>query len=302
MKSSLRHNFYIVTFFNCYISFVALCLLMACSPQSQMDDENAVYYWRTEWRLDSLERDWVAQYDIRKVYCRYFDVVIDGADTNEPHPNATITFADTVPTSLEIIPTVYITEACMHQPHDSLAERLVRRIVQMNETNDVLGVREIQIDCDYTLRSRQTYYDFLEEVREEAARHNLGLSTTIRLHQLSMPAPPVDYGVLMIYNTGDPQRFMERNPILDLRDVQPYLRYLADYPLPLAAAYPVYQWVRTISGVNITHEVEADEILQVKGAVERERSDLRHTILLYHLDTDNIQRYENKTFDAIYHH
>ena len=109
MKSSLRHNFYIVTFFNCYISFVALCLLMACSPQLQMDDENAVYYWRTEWRLDSLERDWVAQYDIRKVYCRYFDVVIDGADTNEPHPNATITFADTVPTSLEIIPTVYIT-------------------------------------------------------------------------------------------------------------------------------------------------------------------------------------------------
>jgi len=84
--------------------------------------------------------------------------------------------------------------------------------------------------------------------------------------------------------------------------VQPYLRYLDDYPLPLAAAYPVYQWVRTISGVNITHEVEADEILQVKGTVERERNDLRHTILLYHLDADNIQRYENKTFDAIYHH
>ena len=281
---------------------LVLCCLTACTSLPQLDDENSVYYWRTEWRLDSLERDFLVKHDICKVYCRYFDVVIDGADSNEPHPNATITFSDSVPPGLEIIPTVYITEACMHQPHDSLAERLVRRVVQMNETNDVYGVGEIQIDCDYTLRSRQTYYDFLEDVRQEAARHGMRLSTTIRLHQLSMPAPPVDYGVLMIYNTGDPQRFMERNPILDLRDVQPYLRYLDDYPLPLAAAYPVYQWVRSISGVHITHEVEADEILRVKNAVEAERDDLRHAVLLYHLDDDNIQRYENNTFDAIYRH
>ena len=283
-------------------TFCALCLLTACTTLPELDDENAVYYWRTEWRLDSLERDWVAHYDIHKVYCRYFDVVIDEDDNNEPYPNATISFVDSVPSDLEIIPTVYITEACMHQPHEGMAERLVKRIVQMNETHDVMGVKEIQIDCDYTLRSRQTYYDFLEEVRREAAAHQLRLSTTIRLHQLSMPVPPVDYGVLMIYNTGDPQKFEERNPILDLRDVQPYLRYLDDYQLPLAAAYPVYEWLRTISGVHITHEVEADEILQVKSAVEAERDDLRHTILLYHLDADNIQRYENETFDAIYRH
>ena len=267
-----------------------------------MQDENAVYYWRTEWRLDSLEKGFLDSYHINKVYCRYFDVVIDGPDTEEPHPNATISFVDSVPMNLEIIPTVYITEACMHQPHEGMAEKLVKRILQMNKTHDVFGVQEIQIDCDYTLRSRQIYYEFLEEVRREVALHQLRLSTTIRLHQLSMPAPPVDYGVLMIYNTGDPQKFEERNPILDLRDVQPYLRYLDDYPLPLAAAYPVYEWLRTISGVHITHKVEADEILRVKSAVEAERNDLRHTILLYHLDANNIQRYENKTFDAIYRH
>ena len=282
--------------------FVLLPFFVACSHQEPMDDENSVYYWRTEWRLDSLEQDFLERYQIHKVYCRYFDVVIDGPDTEEPHPNATISFVDTVPTDLEIIPTVYITEACMHQPHEGMAERVVKRILQMNETNDVFGVKEIQIDCDYTQRSRQVYYEFLSEVREEARKHDLQLSTTIRLHQLSMSVPPVDYGVLMIYNTGDPQKFMERNPILDLRDVQPYLRYLNDYQLPLAAAYPVYQWVRTISGVNIIHEVEADEVLQVKKAVEAERDNLRHTILLYHLDHDNINRYEYETFDSIYHH
>lgn len=280
--------------------FVLLPCFVACSHQEPMDDENAVYYWRTEWRLDSLEQDFLTKYDVHKVYCRYFDVVIDGLDTNEPHPNATITFVDAVPSSLEIIPTVYITEACIHQPHTGLAQKLVQRIVQMNETNDITSVKEIQIDCDYTLRSKGVYYDFLSEVREEARKHDMRLSTTIRLHQLSMSAPPVDYGVLMIYNTGDPQKFMERNPILDLRDVQPYLRYLDSYPLPLVAAYPVYRWVRTISNVPIIQDVEADEILRVKTAVENERDGLRHTILLYHLDHDNINRYEQETFDAIY--
>lgn len=282
------------------LGLLLILLLTGCKHRPQMDEENSVYYWRTEWRLDSLESDFLSKYNINKVYCRYFDVVMD--ENNEPRPNATIVFTEAVPQGLELIPAVYITEDCMHQPHEGMAERVVKRIVQMNETNDIFGVKEIQIDCDYTLRSRQVYYDFLDRVRQEAARHQLRLSTTIRLHQLSMDAPPVDYGVLMIYNTGDPQKFMERNPILSLEDVQPYLHYIDDYPLPLAAAYPVYQWVRTIGGVHVIHEVDADEILQVKKAVETESDDLRHTILLYHLDSDNIKRYENKTFDAIYRH
>lgn len=286
----------------CGLLPLLLIVLSSCNSRESLNDENAVYYWRTEWRLDSLERSFLSRYDVRRVFCRYFDVVIDDTDDSDPHPNATISFVDSVPSDLEIIPTVYITEACMHRRHEGLAEKVVRRLVQMNETHDVVGVKEIQMDCDYTVQSRQLYYDFLADVRRIAADHGLRLSTTIRLHQLSMPVPPVDYGVLMIYNTGDPRRFEERNPILDLRDVQPYLHYLDDYQLPLAAAYPVYEWVRTISGVHITHEVEADEILQVKSAVEAERDDLRHTILLYHLDADNIQRYENETFDAIYCH
>ncbi len=217
-------------------------------------------------------------------------------------PNATIRFADQVPQDLEIIPTIYITENCMHQHHDGLVRRMVERILQINQTNDVSGVKEIQIDCDYTARSRKVYYDFLSEVRAEAKKNGLRLSTTIRLHQLSMPEPPADYGVLMLYNTGDPQKFQERNPILDIRDVQPYLRYLSDYPLPLAAAYPVFRWQRTIYGVHIEHTVEASEILHVKQVVEQKRPELRHTIITYHLDNENINQYNTKEYEAIYRH
>ena len=280
-----------------------LCLLMTgCSERMELDEGNAVYYWRTDLRLDSTERAFLKTYHINKVYCRYFDVVMD--ENGEPMPNATITFSDTLPADIEMIPTVYITIDCLQKPHKGLAEKLVKRIRQMNETNDISGVREIQIDHDYTARNMKVYYDFLKEVRG-VWREECGgrlLSTTIRLHQLSMEAPPVDYGTLMIYNTGDPQKFTERNPILDQRDVAPYMKYLDDYPLPMAAAYPVFSWLRIISGVEITHTVEASEILQVKRMVEQERENLSHSVITYHLDKENINRYKPETYEEIYHH
>jgi hypothetical protein len=303
---------------------ISVVWMAACGDGSNdnrlaTDSLNAVYYWRTTLRIDSTERAFLHKQRITKFYCRYFDVVM--GDNGEPRPNATITFSDTLPSDIEMVPTVFITEDCMHQPHAGLAEKLVRRILQMNETHHISGVSELQIDCDYTARSRRQYYRFLQETAQvwdslhsSTSLTHPSLSTTIRLHQLSMPAPPVDYGVLMLYNTGDPRLDNERrapdgrlaegskNPILDLRDVQPYLRYLKGYPLPLAAAYPVYHWVRQVGNVRLDYEVEAAEILRVKRAVEHHRGELRRAIVTYALDNDNIKRYKPHDYEAIYHH
>jgi hypothetical protein len=279
--------------------------MISCGKQRYQDESleqsNGVYYWRTDLHLDSTERAFLKQHHINKVYCRYFDVVMSD-DGTEPKPNATIAFTDTLPAGIELIPTVYITEDCMHKPHKDLAEKLVKRIMQMNETNHIGNVHEIQIDCDYTSKSRATYYQFLEQVRHHLSPTSYHLSTTIRLHQLSMPVPPVDYGVLMVYNTGDPRKWQERNPILDYRDVYPFLNKLAQYQLPLAAAYPVYQWIRNIQNVRIEHTVEAAEILKVKKALEKERPSLSKAVITYHLETDNINRYKTETYEEIYHH
>ena len=282
------------------IMMFLLLTMTACQKQSSrkvLESGNAVYYWRTDLRLDSTERAFMAQYHINKVYCRYFDVVME--ESGEPKPNATISFSDTLPDSIEIIPTVYITEECMHETHEGLAEKIVKRIRQMNETNEISKVREIQIDCDYTSKSRKRYYQFLEDVRKY---WGATLSTTIRLHQLSMPVPPVDYGALMVYNTGDPRKSEERNPILDYRDVYPYLKHLDGYSLPLATAYPVFRWLRMVYGVRYEYTAEAEQVLRVKKAMEQERSDLSRLIITYHLDKDNIDRYKPDTYEEIYHH
>lgn len=205
----------------------------------------SVYYWRTTLTLDSAERAFLSEHGVGRMYVRYFDVVMrDG----RPMPNATLQFADTIPDGIEVVPTVFIVENCLRHNLDSVAQLLVDRVVQMNETNDLLPARELQIDCDWTQRSQEVYYAFLRHVRQLLKERGMRLSVTIRLHQLAMAPPPVDEGVLMVYNTGDATRGGDHNPILDYRDVEPYLRYVADYDLPLCAAYPVFGWQLLFQG------------------------------------------------------
>ena len=89
------------------ISLLLSLLMTGCSKREELPQGNAVYYWRTDFRLDSTERAFLSQYHINKVYCRYFDVVINDEEAG-PVPNATITFNDTLPKDIEIIPTDYL--------------------------------------------------------------------------------------------------------------------------------------------------------------------------------------------------
>jgi len=290
------------------LSATLALLLTACSEQQAPWRDmpvtgSAVYYWRTSLQLDSTERAFIQKHNIRRLYCRYFDVVVGAGD--EPQPNATITFGDSLllPDSVELVPTVFITENCLRANEaDSMPRRIVDRILQMNETNDIGGVSEIQIDCDYTERSRDKFYNLLSHMRTLCQEHGLALSATIRLHQLAMPAPPVDYGVLMLYNTGAPENFEKRNPILDVHDVAPYVKHLANYDLPLGAAYPVFLWRRVVHGVTLDHEADRQTIADVKKAVEDRRPDLSQLILTYHLSRQNINRYSEEDYETIYKH
>ena len=154
-------------------------------------------------------------------------------------PNATISFKDSIPQGVEVIPTVFIVNDCMKHDISDLAEKLLRRIIQMNETHHIGKVHEIQIDCDWTPSTRKTFFHFMETLRTLAKGHDIRLSSTIRLHRLAQQAPPADCGVLMMYNTGDFPKLSCERPILDMRDVRPYLPALKKDSLPLSAAYPL---------------------------------------------------------------
>ena len=212
---------------------LATLMLFSCSLKQEEKAQRSMYYWRTVFSLSKEEYGFLHDRDVKRLYIRYFDVALN--DNGEPMPNATLKMReeglgikDVADEGMEIIPTVYIMNDCMAQRHDGIAEKLLRRVMQMNETHSIKGVKEIQIDCDWTVKTRAVFFSFLEELRQKAAMEGISLSATIRLHQLSQPVPPVDRGVLMVYNTGDVTRLDCHHPILDLKDFEKYLPNLKE--------------------------------------------------------------------------
>lgn len=303
------------------IFFAALLLLVftACRQERQPTDTvRSLYYWQTTLRLDSAERAFIRTHRVKRLYMRYFDVAPD--DTGAPAPNATLTFADSLPRGLEVVPTVFIVNRFAHADPRLMGERILQRVMQMNETHGVSGVRELQVDCDWTASTERQYFDLLSHLRRLCHRHGMKLSATIRLHQLALAPPPVDRGTLMMYNTGDVTRLDVEKPILDLRDAAPYLGHLSAYPLPLNAAYPLFTWrllFRQARFVGIMHRDDnlpvlpgdsivtrrptLHDILSARQAIDRLRREVNREVILYHLSETNIRRFKTQDYENIYH-
>lgn len=292
-------------------------LLSACSERSATERTRAVYYWSTVLDVDTVKQAFLCAHGVRRMYVRYFDVVQD--DDGRPVPNATLRFKTAVPEGLEVVPTVYIVNECMAGDTVGLAEKVLRRVVQMSETNGVKGVRELQVDCDWTRRTRSRYFGFLRTLVALAGSEGIGVSATIRLHQLSESPPPVERGVLMMYNTGDFTDITCQKPILDMADAAPYLRHLAGCKLPLASAYPIYSWrilfrggkyvgimhrdddLPVLSGDTIVERTPSvGDILEAAHAVAARRRDAAQEVILFDLSNQNITRYNPEDYEKIY--
>ena len=298
------------------IAWAAILLLLFTGCQEQQQGRS-MYYWSTTFQLDSTKQSFLKEHQINRLYLRYFDVVVD--DNGEPMPNATVRFKDSIPQGLEIIPTVFIVNDCMKQDVSELPEKILRRILQMNETHHVRKVSEIQIDCDWTPSTRKTFFSFMEQLRALAKGKGIRLSSTIRLHQLSQTPPPADRGVLMMYNTGDFTQLSCEHPILDMRDVRPFLPALRRYKLPLSTAYPLYRWrivFRNGRYVGILHtddelpvlpgdsivirQPELQEILEAKQAVSKQNARANDEVILFDLNNTNITRFKHTDYEEIF--
>lgn len=247
----------------CLIIAICITTLLSCcngrfSPSLPIHDEiNSVYYWKTAFNLDSADKDFINRHNVGRIYLRMFDVTVDndGSTLNEKViPNASVkidyynyTYLTDSLNSIEFVPVVYITLDALETMMDNegmLASNIVNRVKNMCSYNGLTNVSELQLDCDWTYSTDESFFSLCDSVRSCLAEHNLPwrLSSTIRLHQLSSEAPPVDNGVLMVYNTGSFNNPDTQNSIIDVNDVEPYLKHLSSYPLHLDIAYPTYSW------------------------------------------------------------
>jgi len=303
---------------------------------------NSVYYWKTTFKLSDEEQLFIADHQVQRMYLRYFDVARDADFGYEtiPVPVATLLFLDSIPSDLEVVPTVFIdNELFKSCDMTDIPSKMVERISKMSDTNDVPNVKEIQIDCDWTKTTETVYFDFLRQIRQELDSTTL-LSATIRLHQLSMQAPPVDRGVLMCYNTGGIRNPQTVNSILSANDVALYSKKVKDYALPLDVAYPAFSWAvwfsagqfqallrgLTCDNENLSpkkdnvytvkngfyqegkylaagdeirfEDSDWEEIRKTKEMIENQLTD--YSVILYHLDNNNLSKYTSDEINQIY--
>ena len=227
------------------------------TPVFAHSEKNSVYHWKTTFNPDSTDYDYLDDLNIGRIYLRMFDVDID-TDIN-PKEDRTIPvgtlripydtyyqFKDKF-NPISFTPVVYITLDALKDSEgkeDVLARNIVERVKNMCSYNAISNVEGLQLDCDWTATTEETFFRLCDKIRKKIIKDTLPwhLSSTIRLHQLARKAPPVDYGVLMVYNTGNFNNPDEKNSIISEESVTPYLKNLKDYPLHLDVAYPTYSW------------------------------------------------------------
>lgn len=236
-------------FQNIMILILSCLSLLSCQDKASCntDEKNSIYYWRTTFSLSESEKEFLDKHDVRKIYLHLFDVEWSyrGKQGEIVTPEATIKFNDSVPNGIEIVPTIYITTSAiekMQTREEEYAEKIYKRVRAICKQNKI-NFNEIQLDCDWTKGTRQPFFRLCEAIKANLDSSQF-LSSTIRLHQLTQTPPPVDKGMLMVYNTGNLMEMTTDNSIFSRKDIEPYLRdnRLANYPLSLDIAYPVYGW------------------------------------------------------------
>jgi len=196
-----------------------------------------------------MERSFIDSLQIEKLYVKFFDV--DQSDG----PQKTKALAQLQATNfnkknLEVIPTVFITNRTLYKLEDkdlkALAQRIYKKIKTLRNDFDESPLTEIQIDCDWSLKTRDKYFKLLGLLRKQFESEATQLSATIRLHQIKFfektGVPPIDRGMLMFYNMGELTAPETSNSIIDLKLAEAYLSRFSDYPIELDIALPIFSW------------------------------------------------------------
>jgi hypothetical protein len=193
--------------------------------------ESSFYYWKQSFDLTNSEQNYLKELKV----------------TKKPFLVAPISFKTSPPQSIQVIPTVYITNntisSCSKTQIEQLANFIINNIKKATFSQNI-STKGIQIDCDWSLSTKDKYFHLLKSIRNSMPKEEL--SATIRLHQVKFykktGIPPVDRGTLMFYNMDAVTDSLTTNSILDLKIAKQYFYNFDEYTIPLDVALPLFKW------------------------------------------------------------
>ncbi|NML41437.1 hypothetical protein HHL17_29865 [Chitinophaga sp. G-6-1-13] len=230
-----------------YLFLCLLILCFACQRPAPRQITPAFYYWKQTWTGNAHEMQYLRGLPARRLYVKMFDTDVDPG-TGKPIPVAILREQVPLPDSIDIIPVVFIVNEVWTKPDTALAANINRLLEQLCYNIPTGRIPEVQMDCDWTRTSRDAYFAFLQQLREQSFFRHRQLSATIRMHQVKFltnsGVPPVDKGLLMCYNMGDLRKAGDHNSILDENTMKSYIGNdrVSAYPVPLDIALPLFDW------------------------------------------------------------
>ena len=245
---------------NKYLFILCLLIFSSCLVEEK-NGSRAFYYWKSYYQFNEKEQELINKLDVKKFYLRFFD--IDWSATRKeaiPISELNIDFQQIYPKNY--VPCVFITNTVMlkstHQQLKQLAQRIKGKIAKLeNEITSCYSydryyqsdsippepIEEIQIDCDWTPKSKENYFHFLNELKKVIPKKEI--SVTLRLWQLKYQSeagiPPVKRVMLMCYSTGNPKEYNIKNSLATFKDIKQYVENQR-YDLNIDIALPIYHW------------------------------------------------------------
>jgi hypothetical protein len=223
-------------------------LLSGCKTEKK--PHPTFYYWKTVYSQNKTEQQYLEKMQSRSLYVRIMDIDLS-PDGQQAIPISPITFKESLPQQVNIIPVVYIVNNILNVTDSTALKTLAGKIavfvqakVQQAGKKDY---QELQIDCDWTKTTKDRYFYFLEQLKKLPQLRNKEITVTLRLHQVknieSSGIPPVKKAMLMCYNMGNLRKYGSQNSILDQAEMDLYLKdHLKNYPLALDVALPLFKW------------------------------------------------------------
>lgn len=271
-----------------FLFFTALFVFTSCDKSK--DISIAFYYWRSNINLNNNEIRTLAENHVSELYLRYFDVTLN--EQSIPVPESPLTGELPENKKFEVVPVIFLKNNVFEKSDSTQLNDLPKNILSLVKKIDrQLNVRpkEIQFDCDWTLKTKDRFFRFLKDFKQ---MYPVKMSATIRLHQYKYPKmtgiPPVDEGVLMYYNMNEINADT-LNSVYDRNTGLRYLKHTSPYPLPLIPALPIFSW-----GVRI-RDGRPIQLLSQLSLGELEKSNLFRK-----LQTNRYQVVKSGFFRSIY--
>lgn len=301
---------------NSSLFLIAICFFPSCR-QSSNSCELSFYHWKRELNIFPQEQAYLDSTNVKKLYLHFFDVDYD-FNKKETKPLASLIVKNTPANILEIVPTIFITNRTLLQLEESelpiLSDHILKKINSLSENLQQYTIKEIQIDCDWSEKTKWRYFRFLTILKDQIQSKSWELSATIRLHQIKFfkrtGVPPVDRGMLMFYNMGDLENPESKNSILDLAVAKQYLVNFDQYPLALDLALPIFSWgvlfrdgkmIKLINQLEETELTDPERFFKVdQNQYELVKSTYLHGHYLYQKDHIRLEKISIKNLqDAI---